>query len=66
MADEYVRLVQDMYEGSIKPVSCVVGVSNGLLEKVGLQISSQSLLVSHRLTDEVSLHHGLLCLQMTL
>ena len=58
MAEKYVRLVQDMYEGSETVVRCAVGTTESFKVKVGLhQESALSPLlfavIMDRLTDEV-------------
>ena len=58
MGEKYVRLVQDMYEGSENVVRCAVGTTESFKVKVGLhQGSALSLflfaVIMDRLTDEV-------------
>ena len=40
VAEKYVRIVQDMYEGSITSVRCVVGMTEGFQVQVGLHQGS--------------------------
>ena len=54
----YVRVVQDMYEGSAIAVSCVIGVKDGFKVEVGLhQCSALNhflfAMVMNRLTDKI-------------
>eukprot|EP00064_Thunnus_orientalis_P007345 superscaffoldBa00000808_g7365 len=58
VAEKYVRVVQDMYEGSVTAVRCAVGVTDGFKVEVGLhQGSTQGpflfSMVMDRLTDEI-------------
>ena len=58
MAEKYVRLVQDMYEGSETVVRCAVGTTESFKVKVGLhQRSALSpflfAVIMDRLTNEV-------------
>ena len=58
LAEKYVRIVQDMYDGSTTAVMCAVGVTEGFVLKVGLhQGSSLSpclfAMVMDRMTDEI-------------
>ena len=38
LAEKYVRIVQDMYDGSTTAVRCAVGVTEGFEVKVGLPL----------------------------
>ena len=58
MAEKYVRLVQDMYEGSETVVRCAVGTTESFKVKVGLHQGSGLspflfAVIMDRLTDEV-------------
>ena len=58
VAEKYVRVVQDMYEGSVTAVRCAVGVTEWFEVKVGLHQGSALspflfAVVMDRLTDEV-------------
>ena len=58
IVEKYVRLVQDMYEGSETVVRCAVGTTESFKVKVGLQQRSALSLflfamIMDRLTDEV-------------
>ena len=55
---EYVRIVQDMYDGSTTAVRCAVGVTEGFEVKVGLHQGSALspclfAMVMDRRTDEI-------------
>ena len=58
VAEKYVRVVQDMYEGSMIAVRCVVGVTDRFKEEVGLHQGSALnsfwfAVVMDKLTDEI-------------
>ena len=58
LAEKYVRIVHDMYDDSITPVRCAVGVTEGFEVKVGLhQRSALSpclfAMVMDRITDDI-------------
>ena len=58
MAEKYVQLVQDMYEGSETVVRCVVGTTESFKVKVGLHQGSALspflfAVIMNRLTDKV-------------
>ena len=58
LAEEYVRIVQYMYDGSITAVRCVVGVTEGFEVKMGLHQGSALspylfAMVMDRMTDEI-------------
>ncbi|KAI5621396.1 gastrula zinc finger protein XlCGF28.1-like, partial [Silurus asotus] len=59
VSEKYVRVVQDMYEGSVTAVKCAVGTTDWFRVKVGLHQGSALspflfAVVMDRLTDEVS------------
>ena len=58
LAEKYVRIVQDMYDGSTTAVRCAVGVTEGFEVKVGLHQGSALspclfAMVMDRMTDEI-------------
>ena len=58
LAEKYVRIVQDMYDGSTTAVRCAVGVTEGFEVKVGLHLGSALspclfAMVMYRMTDEI-------------
>ena len=58
IVEKYVRLLQDMYEGSETVVKCAVGITKNFKVKVGLHQGSALspflfALIMDRLTDEV-------------
>ena len=58
VAEKYVRVIQDMYEGCVTVVRCAVGVTEGFMVRVGLHQGSALspflfAMVMDRLTDEV-------------
>lgn len=58
VAEKYVRVVQDMYEGSVTAVRCAVGVTEGFKVEVGLHQGSALspflfVMVMDRLTDGI-------------
>ena len=58
LADKYVRIVQDMYDGSTTAVRCAVGVTEGFEVKVGLHQGSALspclfAMVMDRMTDDI-------------
>ena len=69
---KYVRLVQDMYDGSETVVRCAVGTTESFKVKVGLHQGSALspflfAAITDRLTDEVRRnHHRQCCLLMIL
>ena len=57
VAEKYVRIVQDMYEGSVTSVRCAVGMTEGFQVQVGLHQGSALspflfAMVMDRLTDD--------------
>ena len=58
LAEKYVRIVQDMYDGSTTAVRCAVGVTEGIEVKVGLHQGSALspclfAMMMDRMTDEI-------------
>ena len=58
LAEKYVRIVQDMYDGSTTAVRCAVGVTEGFEVKVGLHQGSALspclfAMMMDRMTDEI-------------
>ena len=58
LAEKYVRIVQDMYDGSTTAVRCAVGVTEGFEVKVGLHQGSALspclfAMVMDRMTDDI-------------
>ena len=54
VAEKYVGLLQDMYEGNVSVMRCVVGVTDGFKVEMGLVLSHSShAFVMDRLTDEI-------------
>lgn len=54
VAEKYVGLLQDMYEGNLSVMRCVVGVTDGFKVEMGLALShSLYAIVMDRLTDEI-------------
>ena len=58
LAEKYVRIVQDMYDGSTTAVRCAVGVTEGFEVKVGLHQGSALspclfVMVMDRMTDDI-------------
>ena len=58
LAEKYVRIVQDMYDGSTTAVRCAVGVTEGFEVKVGLHQGSAFspclfAMVMDRMTDDI-------------
>ena len=58
LAEKYVSIVQDMYDGSTTAVRCAVGVTEGFEMKVGLHQRSALghclfAMVMDRMTDEI-------------
>ena len=58
LAEKYVRIVQDMYDGSTTAVRCAVGVTEGFQVKVGLHQGSALspclfAMMMDRMTDEI-------------
>ena len=61
LANKYVRIVQDMYDGSTTAVRCAVGVTEGFKVKVGLHQGSALspclfAIVMDRMTSERKRH----------
>ena len=76
LAEKYVRIVQDMYDGSTTAVRCAVGVTEGFEAKVGLHQGSAFspclfAIVMDRMTDQrdeirEEAPWTMICLPMTL